>query len=80
MLSLLGPPRFVDIAPGADRVLAPTAERGCWGIVPPKNSCRRHCRCEVRARRGRLTCLNHRRLEGAAQRLKASTEDQEKSA
>jgi hypothetical protein len=77
-LARIGPPQFVDVPRGTLAIEPPESSR-CWGIEQPKNGMK-HCRCDRRSRRDRLTCHNHRRAEAAAQKLKSNLEAQEKSA
>ena len=60
----LGLPDFVDVAPGAALVAVPPLAGQCF--------VRRHSRCDYAARVRRLTCWNHRALEGFARRLAAA--------
>lgn len=74
---LAGPPEYVALADGAAPVSKPGNTSQCWGLVWVRDV-KRWRRCEShRFRRPGAefcTCRNHKKLEAAAQKLKAESE------
>lgn len=68
-LARVGPPEFVEVAPGAAPVAVDQTPNRCWGLTKGTNGISKHCKCDRRARPGRLTCWHHRRWEAAARAL-----------
>lgn len=70
-------PARTEAVTEAGDVARPTRARGCWGIVRTTGhgkALETARRCQCRARGGRLTCVAHRRLEGAARELESRSE------
>ena len=76
-----GLPQFVDVAAGVGAAIPPPPDTRvsrpvvrCHGLVRDMYITRAR-RCDCAARRGMLTCYNHRRVEDEAQALVAAQKE-----